>query len=99
MFSNGDKGEIIFVQTDAGTANGLIGSRWLRNERADDAYDDVKVVGVFQLRETFELVYSPVSFGEAFTADPEEFLAAYKRHDELSESLRDLEQKIKAVLY
>jgi hypothetical protein len=90
MIARTEKGNLVFHETKAGTANGLIGSGWHRRTEVGDAYDSVFITGVFQVQDAFELVYQPREFGEALTADSGDFLEVYTKDDETTQQLREL---------
>src|SRR5689334_16480419 len=78
----------------------LVGSRWRRRRKENDSWDDVRIVGVFDLGPDaggLELVVQPVEFGQpAQTADVASFAAAYKRA-EGDDPLERLDQRLRAL--
>ena len=81
----------------------LVGTRWRRRQPLDqdDGWNDVEIVGVFQVRDSeFEPVIAPCgAFGTPESCDPEAFVAAYGRSQYVREfdATRELQARLEQV--
>lgn len=86
------------VVDDVSTGSRLVGSTWRRRKPEGDAWDNARIVGIYDNGPDLglELCVQTVEFtGEpTLTADAESFVAAYTQEAEAADPLAELRERI-----